>query len=212
MTDEIITTSSSGGQKGVKPERHSLLPRQGLDAIARVFAFGATKYADHNWRLGYEWTKSFDALLRHVQSANDGETYDPESGLPHLAHAGFHILVLLTWLEQQGEGPDNPFDDRWASTFARLHREEVHARFIGQVDGGETEDAEPDFADILMDMGVGARLVEMSYDEVEEAFVVPHPVVGEARHRREVEDVYGPDLLRKHRPVDFINDAMNPIS
>lgn len=108
---EIRTTSSTGGQKGVKEERYDLLPKEGLDAIARVFAFGATKYADHNWRKGYEWGKSYAALMRHLTSFWAGETHDPESGLPHLAHAGFHVLVLLTWLEQDGEG--SRFDDRY---------------------------------------------------------------------------------------------------
>ena len=108
---EVRTTSSTGGQKGVKPERLSLLPRLGLESIARVFGFGAEKYDSHNWRKGYEWSKSLDALQRHVLAFQDGETYDAESGLPHLAHAGFHVLVLLTWLAEQGEGGE--FDDRY---------------------------------------------------------------------------------------------------
>lgn len=108
---EVRTTSSTGGEKGMKPERHDLLPREGIEAIARVFAFGATKYADHNWRKGYEWSKSYSALQRHLYAFWSGETLDPESGLPHLAHAGFHILVLLTWLDQDGEG--SQFDDRY---------------------------------------------------------------------------------------------------
>ena len=119
MSEEIRTTSSTGGQKGVKPERFGLLPTEGLNAIARVFGFGAQKYDDHNWRKGYEWSKSYDALMRHMTAFWGGETIDPESGLPHLAHAGFHIMVLLTWLETQGEGPSNDFDDRWASTSRR---------------------------------------------------------------------------------------------
>jgi hypothetical protein len=120
---ETRTVSSTGGEKGVKPQRYGLLPRRGLDAIAEVFAFGASKYADNNWRRGYEWDKSFDALLRHTFAAQDGETYDEESGLPHLAHAGFHILVLLTWLYEQGEGPDNLFDTRWPAGMERARRE-----------------------------------------------------------------------------------------
>lgn len=122
---EVRTTSSTGGQKGVKPERHDLIPVKGVAAIARVFAFGAEKYADHNWRLKYEWGKSLAALNRHIDAFADGETYDAESGLPHLAHAGFHILVLLTWLEEDGEGVDNVFDDRWPAAMerARLAKE-----------------------------------------------------------------------------------------
>lgn len=108
---EERTTSSTGGAKGVKPERFSLLPGKALGAIARVFNFGSTKYSDHNWRKRYEWSKSYDALQRHLTAFWDGETYDPESGEPHLSHAGFHVLALLTWLEEDGEGGE--FDDRY---------------------------------------------------------------------------------------------------
>lgn len=108
---EVRTVSATGGEKGVKAERYDLLPKPGLDAIARCFGFGATKYQDHNWRKGYEWSKSFAAAMRHLTAFWEGETLDPESGLPHLAHAGFHILVMLTWLQEQGEG--GMFDDRY---------------------------------------------------------------------------------------------------
>jgi hypothetical protein len=127
MSTEIRTTSATGGEKGVKPERLSLLPRLGLAAISRVYGFGADKYAAHNWRRGYEWDKSHDALLRHVLAHIDGETYDEESGLPHLAHAGFHILAVLTWLEEQGEGADNPMDTRWPAGMERASREQLSA-------------------------------------------------------------------------------------
>lgn len=110
MTEEIRTTSVTGGQKGVKAQRHSLLPRHGLDVIAEVFGFGAQKYEDHNWRRGYEWSKSYDALQRHLTAWWDGEDIDPESGLSHLGHAGFHILVLATWERLDGQG--SRFDDR----------------------------------------------------------------------------------------------------
>lgn len=111
MSEEVRTTSRTGGQKGVKPERFSLLPKLALDAIARVYAFGEQKYAAHNWRRRYEWSKSYDSIIRHVTAFWEGETYDPESGLPHLAHAAFHIFALLTWCEEQGEGGE--FDDRY---------------------------------------------------------------------------------------------------
>jgi hypothetical protein len=153
---EVRTTSATGGQKGVKPERHDLLPRKGLSAIARVFAFGAEKYADHNWRNRYEWGKSLAALERHVGAVIDGETYDfcdaecsekktggkrklgtrtckNHSGLPHLAHAGFHVLVLLTWLEEDGEGADNPMDDRWPAAMERARR--LKAEEVAETDG-----------------------------------------------------------------------------
>jgi len=113
VSEEVRTISATGGEKGVKRERYDLLPKEALDAIARVYAFGATKYSDHNWRKGYEWSKSYAAAMRHLTSFWAGETLDPESGLPHLAHAGFHIFALLTWLEEQGEF--GQFDDRYRS-------------------------------------------------------------------------------------------------
>jgi hypothetical protein len=50
---EVRTTSATGGEKGVKPEAWALLPSEALEEIARVYAFGAEKYAAHNWRKGY---------------------------------------------------------------------------------------------------------------------------------------------------------------
>ena len=84
--------------------------KEAVDAIAEVYDFGATKYSDHNWRKGYEWSKSYAAAMRHMTSFWNGETLDPESGLPHVAHAGFHVFALLTWLSE-GEGGE--FDDRY---------------------------------------------------------------------------------------------------
>jgi len=129
MTNERPSVSATGGEKNVKDERYDLLPKEALDVIARVYAFGAEKYADHNWRKGYDWSKSYAALQRHLTSFWAGETHDRcgedceflsetgdhtcrnHSGLPHLGHAGFHVFALLTWLAEQGEG--GQFDDRY---------------------------------------------------------------------------------------------------
>lgn len=82
-----------------------------------------------NWRRGYEWSKSYAAAQRHMTAFWDGETNDPESGEPHLAHAGFHVLAMLTWLAEQGEGADNPFDDRWPAGMERAARRDIEDPF-----------------------------------------------------------------------------------
>ena len=107
-TSEVRTTSSTGGEKGVKPERYSLIPVPALDIMARLYGFGAEKYAAHNWRKGYEWSKSFDSLFRHATAALNGEDIDPETGLPHLAGAAFHCFTLMVFMQEHPE-----FDDRW---------------------------------------------------------------------------------------------------
>ncbi|MFE7797015.1 dATP/dGTP diphosphohydrolase domain-containing protein [Nocardia sp. NPDC057440] len=104
---EVRTTSSTGGQKGVKPQRYSLIPPAALNAIAMHFGKGAEKYDDHQWRKGYEWSKSFDAMMRHAWAFWEGQDDDPETGTPHLAAVVFHAMVLLTFVD---EHPD--FDDR----------------------------------------------------------------------------------------------------
>lgn len=107
---EVRTKSVTGGEKGVKPQRYSLLPVEALAAIAEHYGKGAAKYSDHNWRRGYEWSKSYDALQRHLNAFWSGEDIDAETGSHHLAAAGFHVLALLQWWL---EGNFATLDDRY---------------------------------------------------------------------------------------------------
>lgn len=72
-----------------------LLPVAAKRAIAEVFDFGAKKYARHNWRNGFNYSRLIAAMERHIDAFNDGEDNDPESGKSHLAHAGCCVLMLL---------------------------------------------------------------------------------------------------------------------
>ena len=114
MAEKIETDSITGGKKGVKPTRFDLLPVRPLEAIAQVYNYGAKKYADNNWRQGYLWSWSFAALMRHLWAFWGGEDKDPESGLPHLSHAGFHVLALLEFSLTHPEK-----DDRWKESNER---------------------------------------------------------------------------------------------
>lgn len=88
----------------------SLIPRSGLEGIARVMAFGAKKYGRNNWRNGMDWSRLIDAGLRHVEAFNDGEDRDPETGELHLYHALCCFLFLAEYYEC-GLGSD----DRYSS-------------------------------------------------------------------------------------------------
>lgn len=92
---EVRTTSATGGQKGRKDERFDLLPVEPLREIARLYARGAEKYADHNWRKGYDWSLSYAALMRHATSWWDGEDLDQETERHHMASVAFHAMALL---------------------------------------------------------------------------------------------------------------------
>lgn len=108
MTTEVRSVSSTGAEKGVKAEMFSLLPAEALAKVARHYGIGAAKYARHNWRGGYEWSKSYDAMQRHANAFWGGEDIDAETGSPHMAAVAFHALALLTFMD---EHPD--FDDRY---------------------------------------------------------------------------------------------------
>jgi hypothetical protein len=81
--------------------RWSLLPEGAVADIVDVLEFGAKKYAENNWQMVPEGrTRYYDAAMRHIESWRNGELNDPETGLPHLAHAGC-CLMFLSWLDNQ---------------------------------------------------------------------------------------------------------------
>lgn len=109
--DEVRTTSATGGQKGVKPQRFDLIPVVPLTILAELYGFGAMKYADRNWEKGYEWSKSYAALQRHATAWWGGEDFDPESGLSHMASVAWHAFALLEFMsrpQQYGQYDDRP--------------------------------------------------------------------------------------------------------
>ena len=109
-TGEIrVTDPDTGAQKGSKPERFDLIPTEPEKWLARVYGMGAAKYDDHNWRKGYAWSLSYAAMMRHLNAFWSGEDLDPESGLPHLAHAAWHCFTLMTFMTEHPEK-----DDRYA--------------------------------------------------------------------------------------------------
>jgi hypothetical protein len=96
--EEVRTVSSTGGEKGVKPERFELIPAGPLRLLARLYGRGAAKYAARNWENGYEWSKSFGAMQRHLWLFWDGEDLDEETGVPHVICAVFHAFALAHFM------------------------------------------------------------------------------------------------------------------
>jgi len=123
MIEEVRTTSSTGGLKGVKPERYSFIPKAPLDLLARIYGYGDAKYGDaHNYRKGYEWSKNYDALQRHLTAWWDREDTDPESGLSHLGHAAWHVFALIVF---SSDPKYKQFDDRYGDDDFNLNEHKV---------------------------------------------------------------------------------------
>lgn len=136
MPAEVRTTSSTGGQKGVKLQQFDLIPTRALGALAEHYGRGARKYARHQWRQGYEWSKSYSAAMRHMNAfwagedydtcvgnedecsfeTVDGEKFEPleentcynHTGSPHVVAAMWHMSVLLDFMSEHPQ-----FDDRF---------------------------------------------------------------------------------------------------
>ena len=90
--------------------RVDLLPIDPLMQVANVFGFGAKKYFANSYRQGETvvWSRTYGSIMRHMMAFWSGEDKDPESGLPHLAHAGTQLFILM---EHTANNPTK--DDRF---------------------------------------------------------------------------------------------------
>jgi len=88
--------------------RLELVPPEAIDALGRAFTFGAKKYADDNWRGGFEWRRLIGAAQRHINAFNRCQDLDPESGLSHIDHA-LACLAMLSAHIEQNMGTDNRY-------------------------------------------------------------------------------------------------------
>jgi hypothetical protein len=74
---------------------YGLLPPKALQATVEVLTIGAEKYARDNWKyVDDSLRRYFDALQRHIWAWKQGETFDPETGKHHLAHAMCCLMFL----------------------------------------------------------------------------------------------------------------------
>lgn len=101
-----VTDPVTGGQKGTKMQRFSLIPADWLWAMAEHYGLGARKYEDRNWEKGYAWHLSCDAMERHYVAWKMGEDLDQETGSHHLIAAAWH-LIALWWFQKHNKGTDD---------------------------------------------------------------------------------------------------------
>ncbi len=90
--------------------RYDLIPPHALEMLASVYTHGAAKYTDTNYLKsgGMAYRRILAALMRHVEAYRAGETDDPDSGLPHMAHAAWQCFTLMAY----SDWLDNPKDNR----------------------------------------------------------------------------------------------------
>lgn len=77
---------------GEKPD-YSLVPFGALDEVVKVLTYGAKKYDRFNWEK-VDAVRYQAAALRHISAYMQGEKYDPETGINHMAHAICSLLFI----------------------------------------------------------------------------------------------------------------------
>lgn len=80
-----------------------LVPWLELESVVSVLTFGAEKYSKDNWKhVEDAQERYYAAAIRHLVARRSGEMNDPESGLPHMAHAICCILFHM-WFDSKEE-------------------------------------------------------------------------------------------------------------
>lgn len=101
-----------------KPLKHDnqknmlqLVPPELIFAAGNGVTHGAKKYAPGNWAKGdgFEWSRLYGGLQRHVNAFWNGEDIDPDSGNHHLDHAACMLGFLIAHVKR-GIGKDDRVD------------------------------------------------------------------------------------------------------
>ena len=77
--------------------RWDLLPVAPVKMIVMILTFGAKKYGDNNWQ-GVSIDRYYAALCRHLIAWREGEKFDDESKIHHLAHVMVNAMFIV-WKE-----------------------------------------------------------------------------------------------------------------
>lgn len=87
--------------------RFDLIPPEAIERLAELYAHGAEKYRENNWKKGGPWGRYYAAMQRHMHAYWAGESIDPDSGFPHMVHVMWNAVALLHF-----EGNNIGTDDR----------------------------------------------------------------------------------------------------
>lgn len=78
-----------------------LIPPELIARVAQVLQFGAQKYAPRNWERGMSQERVIAAAERHILARRAGSVTDPETQLPHLAHAICELMFALVYEDRE---------------------------------------------------------------------------------------------------------------
>ena len=109
---QITPEALKGGFKAdAGKSRVDLIPPEVLLELGELYAMGAAKYADDNWKLGMEYNRVYGALLRHLYKWWGGEEFDQVDGQHHLQSVIWCAIALRYYTKHEEQYKE--FDSRW---------------------------------------------------------------------------------------------------
>ena len=78
--------------------RFDLIPTEGLRRLADLYARGAEKYGDDNWKKGQPYSRAYASLFRHLIQWREGDRTED-----HIAAVVFNAFALIYYEENLPE-------------------------------------------------------------------------------------------------------------
>jgi hypothetical protein len=157
--------------------RMDLLPPGPQVDTAEVFTFGAVKYDDRNWEKGFNYSRVYGALQRHLFAWWSGEDLDSEWSLSHLAHARCCLDMLLEFHLHSHAGIDDRPGHQPLVT-VNVHMDEKDIERLSAELEGRIQRAQ---ADVALEKGLRDATIPMPAD-------IYYGVPGQANFNREAYD------------------------
>lgn len=81
--------------------RFDLIPVEGLRRLADLYARGAEKYDDDNWKKGQPYSRAYASLFRHLIQWREGDKDED-----HLAAVAWNAFALMYYEDKKPELDD----------------------------------------------------------------------------------------------------------
>lgn len=97
-----IATEAKGRKDDKDKLDWALLPLHPIRDVIKVLMWGEKNYNRDNWQLvANSRIRYYNAAMRHITAWFEGKKSDPDTKLPHLAHAVCCLLFLM-WFDKKG--------------------------------------------------------------------------------------------------------------